>query len=110
MTYPLIKELGLEVISRGIDHVVMVQDLERLLSQGVRVHGCDTANDENLWTTTNSNGETHTGLLIGVKPLEKDSADGLLRETINELEFLKQQYNNFNPELLKRIHRHLEQK
>ena len=68
---------------------VLADDLEALLAKGVRVTGDD--NDGLGWAFFHRDpkishprqinaGHTHTALLIGITPIEQDTAEGLLRE------------------------------
>lgn len=98
--FPLIKELGLQVLKVNRSdqtgysryEVVLANKLEKLLAEGVRVYGLhgDMPNPEkHIYWSALKNGEKfanqtgEVGLLIGIKPIERDdTAEGLLREWI----------------------------
>jgi len=87
MTYPLIKELGLEPEEAQYwdpsDEVVCAKDLERVLSQLIKVTGLRKVEDDRwIFSEYPSSGDTHTALLLNVKPIEKDTAESLLKEWV----------------------------
>lgn len=81
--------------------LVFASDLERELSKAVRVYGHDTWDFENggvpkkagmrFWDTNSDVIVlerpiecTHSALLIGIEPIQKDTAEGLLREMVEK--------------------------
>ncbi len=91
--FKLVKSLGLDVMH---DHrvspprpYVRASDLESLLEKGVRA----TKYQKRLspmshWNTdevygTATEDATHTGLLIGIEPIVRDTAESLLREFVD---------------------------
>jgi hypothetical protein len=98
--FPKCKELGLEVrraeeIWPTITHVeypngtklacpesmVRAADVEALLEKGVRVYGTPDI-PAVAWGAKPHMLDTHTALLINVRPIVKDTAEGLLRELV----------------------------
>lgn len=82
--FPLIKALGLFVQERclgGKAHV-NAADLEALLSKGVRVQAYKGPASRlgGMWILEGQHDadSTHTALLIDVRPIERDTAEGLL--------------------------------
>lgn len=74
MNYPLIKKFLPElcVFSGGTVDYVSAEDLEAELAKGVEVYG-ETLDDENVIagiTKEKITSDTHSGLLIGYKPIE----------------------------------------
>jgi hypothetical protein len=117
MTYPLIKELGLDLdvfanYQNCENWYVRAADLERVLSQGVYMSMPPRKDTDGLWAAHETVigetliGHTHTGLLIGVKPIQRDTAEGLLRELVNESTSIGQK----GSDLLERARKLLEQK
>lgn len=100
--FPLISELGLKVhadtlgvlpthpmgalyFERKLATNVRASDLEKLLAEGVMVCAHrGPSNLEGVWIARpyEDVDSTHTGLLIGIKPIKRDTAEGLLREMI----------------------------
>lgn len=87
--FPLCEELGLTIETRYI----LAADLERLLSQAPVVWGQKNKygvmewgkyNDEQMEIEGPSPFDTHTARLIGIKSIEKDTYESLLREIVRE--------------------------
>lgn len=100
MTYPLIqKHLGLEVFEAlnfaTKKNCVDADALEKVLEKGVEVTGCV---DEYTMTSFRSirgrgpENDTHSALLIGIKPIAEPSADDLLLELVNKHDSPKDYY------------------
>lgn len=99
--FPRIKELGLEVTETHISwsggtpkpdvvYNIRAADLERLLSQGVRVY-VKYYESPKIIVARGDNGfvgeqATHTAFLIGTKPIVRDTAESLLREFVKKVE------------------------
>ncbi len=107
--FPLCKELGLEVIPNVTSqwgqggsfqfNAIRAVEVEALLEKGVRVE-CQKLGESNLtdqhgpgwnadevgmWSDkTVAHKFTHTALLINIKPIARDTAEGLLREYLAE--------------------------
>ena len=104
--YPLIESLGLTLwSSNGVEwKLVDADELENILSEGVKVWGKDVApNDEyNFNTNSRFHGYTHTALLINIKLREKPKP--VSKEEL--IDFLKKGPWNFEQkrdELIERI-------
>lgn len=94
MKYPLIQkymsELKIEqgysngdILSKEVTHYIKASDLEAILAKGVEVYGDD---DIKLGFATSRNYEfSHSGLLIGYKPIES-------QEPVNIKELLEAIY------------------
>ncbi len=80
--FKLIKELGLEVHEHDYVEYIDPAELESLLAKGVRVELCKRENaiPEYQVSLSFHTNKTHTGLLIGITPIQKDTAESLLRE------------------------------
>lgn len=82
--YPLCEELGLTIETRYI----LAADLERILSQAPvvdMVEACQMGGKSFYRTITMADKDdaaTHTARLIGIKLIEKDTAESLLREIV----------------------------
>ena len=70
--YPLIRELGLRIIySPDMTEYVKAIELERVLSEGVKVYAHYETDKPRYWGPS-ENGQfddTHTGLVVGIKPI-----------------------------------------
>ena len=82
MKYPLIKDLGLDIQTHGLDYV-FAKHLEELLSEGVEVSNYD--GERGAWTTELGEHDRHKGLLIGVKPIRKETCRDVLEEIMKDL-------------------------
>lgn len=86
--YPLCEELGLTIETRYI----LAADLERILSQAPvvdMVEACQMGGKSFYRTITMADKDdaaTHTARLIGIKLIEKDTAESLLRDYLVEYE------------------------
>lgn len=72
-------------MERRSEEFVRAVDLESLLSQGVRVYNAHSAQGrpyERTWFTNETHTATQSALLIGMRPIERDTAEGLLREAL----------------------------
>ncbi|RJP50493.1 MAG: hypothetical protein C4586_05780 [Anaerolineaceae bacterium] len=90
MTYPRIKELGLEVQTGSMANYINAEDLERILEQGVRVYIARSKTDGAILNTTTIDGYRNDyyqtqALMIGEKPIQRDTAESLLSEYIKTL-------------------------
>ncbi len=87
--FKLIKELGLEVHEYNYGHggfeYIQPAALEALLAKGVRV-GCRQNQVFNWNALSGANApyedDTHTGLLIGIMPIQKDSWEKFTKDII----------------------------
>ena len=89
--YPRIEGLGLayhQWPSREIQgHWVLADDLERILSEGVKVHAHYKTDKPRYWGPS-ENGQfddTHTGLVIGIKPIPHPKTVEVTEAMIDEM-------------------------
>lgn len=95
--FPNIKALGIEVhgaclapnngsIQFPADEVVLAFHLEHLLEQAPVVYGKADGSIHNElhypWTGESREQDTYTARLVGIKPIVRDTAEGLLREMV----------------------------
>lgn len=96
--FPHVKALGLPLSTGHITlhgelsgqwgSWVRASDLEKLLEQAPVVHSHILPSDENrgpaydAWFLKKYNDDTHTALLVGVKPIERDTAELILRDLL----------------------------
>ena len=95
--YPLTEGLGLFVQtgslvihggSGGPKDYIRADDLERLLEKGARIIGHKSEYGW-VWGEPHSRAKnTHTALLIGIKPIQKDTAEQILKDLIETAESL----------------------
>lgn len=115
--YPLIKRCFPECHifhSRWNTYSINAEDLERELEKAVRVYGTNlndngiAAGDDPQWflSIKREKNDTHTALLIGVEPIQKDTAESLLRDIVNSYWATPEQHN----QLIERAKRLLEGK
>jgi hypothetical protein len=76
--------LGLETVKMSQNvTVVCANDLERALEKGVRVNAKLYDNGVfGEWYDRPQDDDTHTGIVVGITPIERDTAESLLREII----------------------------
>lgn len=82
-----VKALGLEIFWEG--EYVRASDLEKLLEQAPVVYAKEYPEHQSDgwgdWCTYETeNHDTHTALLVGVKPIERDSFEKLVRDLSNQ--------------------------
>lgn len=93
--YPLIKKLGLEVIpldypkgGYGWTHGVAADDLERVLREAPikygRIDGDFGWRDKEDYAGEHK--KTHTARLLLVEPIQKDTADSVLKELVSAID------------------------
>lgn len=92
--YPLCEAAGLEVVpKKKIDELLLPQDyvraseVERMLSEAPVVYGFDAhqGSDKRAWLfdeRKNEDFQTHTARLVCIQPVQRDTAESLLRELI----------------------------
>jgi hypothetical protein len=104
--YPLIESLDLEVKHAPISRLNFVDadQLENILSEGVKVYGDES--ESAVWDKFNGEFDTHTALLINIKPTEKPVTKKEIIEKLEDLLTLNQPVGKFREDterLIKRI-------
>lgn len=92
--YPLIKALGLElhILERiftgaAVDiRAVKAEDLEVVLAKAPTVY--TPSPDLGGWTRTKCTGDSHAARLLCVQPIVRDTAESLLREFCELIEYV----------------------
>lgn len=92
MAYPSIDLMGIGTARAPIEKFYRAEDIHALLEQGIVVYETRVSKDRHStkWFTEmqfderydNVNWSTHEGLLIGIKPIQKDTAEKCLADMI----------------------------
>lgn len=88
--FPFCEAVGLHVQRRDIgDNVILAADVEKLLESGVEVFGDVTSRAFGFGQRNPPYGvgDTHTGLLINIQPIVRDTAEQILKEMISTFDF-----------------------
>lgn len=93
LKFPMIDSLGLLTRELHTDGTMYVraEDLERVLAEGVEVFGTNLADSGQcagptpqwFFSLKREDKDTHTGLIINSKPIQKDTAESLLKEYLD---------------------------
>lgn len=87
--YPLIKELRLEIKTFNIypGRYVDADYLEKLLASAPRVYGPSSSKpDYANWNIKSGICDTHTALLIGIKPINNSVSKSEIKKVIHQIE------------------------
>ena len=63
-----------------------VKPINKMLSEGVEVYSTTHTGHGKTWNSAQVMDDTHTALLINIRPVKKETAEDVLREFIEEAE------------------------